>query len=107
MLCSIINICSSTLATPLQGAVLGAVGSPTLLSIVGNRMFYNLKEAAEHGVNVGTNWSSYSHSAIMFDDATECSAHVSTKRSSSSASAIEDTRSRRERYVAHFMTPRP
>ena len=31
-------------------------------------MFFNLKEAAEHGVNVGTNWSSYSHSAIQFDE---------------------------------------
>ena len=31
-------------------------------------MFFNLKEAAEHGVNVGTNWSSYSHSAIRFDE---------------------------------------
>ena len=107
MLCSIINICSSTFATPLQGAVLGAVGSPTLLSIVGNRMFYNLKEAAERGVNVGTNWSSYSHSGIRFEDPAECQMQAGTNRSSYSAGAIEDTRSRLERYVAHFMTPRP
>ena len=31
-------------------------------------MFFNLHEAAEHGVNIGTNWSSYSHSAIRFDE---------------------------------------
>ena len=31
-------------------------------------MFFNLKEAAEHGVNIGTNWSSYSHSAIRFGE---------------------------------------
>ena len=43
-------------------------GAPTLLCVLGSRMFFNLKEAAEHGVNVGTNWSSYSHSAIHFDE---------------------------------------
>ena len=31
-------------------------------------MFFNLKEAAEYGVNIGTNWSSYSHSVIQFDE---------------------------------------
>ena len=46
--------------------VLISLGDPFLLSIIGSRMFFNLKEAAEHGVNVGTNWSSYSHSAIHF-----------------------------------------
>ena len=54
----------STLATSL----LTGLGSPTLLCVAGSRMFFNLKEAAEHGVNVGTNWSSYSHSAIRFDE---------------------------------------
>ena len=44
--------------------VIGTLGSPTLLCILGSRMFFNLKEAGEHGVNVGTNWSSYSHSAL-------------------------------------------
>ena len=39
-------------------------------------MFFNLKEAAEHGVNVGTNWSSYSHSAIRFEDANSHSEFV-------------------------------
>ena len=30
-------------------------------------MFFNLKEAAEHGVNIGTNWSSYSIGSINFN----------------------------------------
>ena len=47
-----------------------ALGDPILLCVLGSRMFFNLKEAAEHGVNVGTNWSSYAHSteqSIRFD----------------------------------------
>lgn len=48
--------------------VIAALGSPTPLCILGSRMFFNLKEAAEHGVNIGTNWSSYSHSAIHFEE---------------------------------------
>ena len=48
-------------------AIIGTLGSPTFLCILGSRMFFNLKEAAEHGVNIGTNWSSYSHSAIHFE----------------------------------------
>ena len=45
--------------------ILNALGSPTLLCVLGSRMFFNLKEAAEHGVNVGTNWSSYAHSTVQ------------------------------------------
>ena len=52
---------------PVLSAALNGLGSPVLLSVLGSRMFYNLKEAAEHGVNIGTNRSSYSHSAIRFD----------------------------------------
>ena len=48
--------------------LLEGIGSPTLLCVAGSRIFINLKEAAEHGVNVGTNWSSYSYSAIQFDE---------------------------------------
>ena len=48
--------------------VIGTLGNPTLLCILGSRMFFNLKEAAEYGVNVGTNWSSYSHSAIHYEE---------------------------------------
>ena len=55
-------------STAVEDGVILTLASPTLLSILGSRMFFNLKEAAEHGVNVGTNWSSYSHSAIHFDE---------------------------------------
>ena len=44
-----------------------SLGKSAFLGILGSRIFFNLKEAAEHGVNVGTNWSSYSHSTIRFD----------------------------------------
>ena len=68
-LTSVINIVNDRFAftTPLAVA-LAVLGSPTLLCIFGSRMFFNLKEAAEHGVNVGTNWSSYSGSTIRFED---------------------------------------
>ena len=59
----------------LVTALLQGFGSPTLLCVFGSRMFYNLKEAAEHGVNVGTNWSSYSHSAIRFDEPQPATEH--------------------------------
>ena len=36
-------------------SVLGALGNPSLLTILGSRMLFNLKEAAELGVNEGTN----------------------------------------------------
>ena len=51
--------------TAVESLVAG-IGSTTFLSILGSRMFFNLKEAAERGVNVGTNWSEYEHSAIRF-----------------------------------------
>ena len=52
----------------ILGDIFQELGSPTLLCIFGSHMFFNLKEAAEYGVNVGTNWSSYSHSNIQFGD---------------------------------------
>ena len=51
-------------------STLGFLGSPTLLCILGSHMFFNVREAAERGVNIGTNWSSYSHSAIRFEEPT-------------------------------------
>ena len=47
--------------------LVNALGSPTLLCILGSRMFFKLKEAAEHGVNAGTNWGSHTHSSIQFN----------------------------------------
>lgn len=35
--------------------VLASIGNPALLAILGSRMLFNLKEAAELGVNEGTN----------------------------------------------------
>ena len=52
----------------LVSNLLSGFGSPTLLCVFGSRMFFNLNEAAEHGVNIGTNWSSYSHSTIRFGE---------------------------------------
>ena len=49
-------------------ALLEGFGSPTLLCVAGSRMFFNLKEAAEHGVNIGTNWSSHTQSTMQFDE---------------------------------------
>ena len=59
----------------LVAALLGGFGSPTFLCIAGSRMFFNVKEAAEYGVNVGTNWSSYSHSIIRFDEPRSAAEH--------------------------------
>lgn len=65
--CSIFNVVQIGFAPSFVSAVvLEALGSPTLLCILGSRMFFNLKEAAEHGVSTGTNWSSHSHSEIRF-----------------------------------------
>lgn len=58
----ILNIKFATLHVP--ATMLNALCSPALLCALGSRIFFKLKEAAENGVNVGTNWSSYSHSAI-------------------------------------------
>ena len=68
--CSVFAILDDTNGTTavFTAAIFEGLGSPTLLCILGSRMFFNLKEAGEHGVNVGTNWSSYSHSAIRFDE---------------------------------------
>ena len=69
--CSVFAIVQDTMTSEASFAVATTfelLGSPTLLCILGSHLFFNLKEAAEHGVNVGTNWASYSHSAIRFDE---------------------------------------
>ena len=43
---------------PVQ-AFLMTIGNPSLLCILGSRMFFNLKEAGEAGVNEGTNLGSH------------------------------------------------
>ena len=73
----IANLASDSLPNSfLADVLLTGLGSPTLLSVAGSRMFFNLKEAAEHGVNIGTNLSSYSHSAIRFDEPGQQSEYV-------------------------------
>ena len=69
MLCFVFNIIGNT-NTPqfLAGQALNGLGSPTLLCILGSRMFFNLKEAAEHGVNAGTNFQSHTVSSMAFGE---------------------------------------
>ena len=54
-------------STPVLDSLFSLTSSPIILCILGSHVFFNLKEAAEHNVNVGTNWDSYTHSAIHFD----------------------------------------
>lgn len=68
IMCSVFNILNGEFFATTSfevSAVFEALGSPTLLCILGSRMLFNLKEAAEHGVNTGTNWSSYSHTTTI------------------------------------------
>ena len=50
----------------VPSAVFEALGSPIFLCVLGSRITFNLREAADHGINRGTNWSSYTHSTIQF-----------------------------------------
>lgn len=62
ILCSIFAIVSDMSSISEQFAaqnVINALGNPTLLCILGSRMFFNLREAGEAGVNEGTNVGSY------------------------------------------------
>lgn len=47
-------------------STLNALGSPTLQCVLGSRLFFNLKEAGERGVNEGTNWASYTMTGMDF-----------------------------------------
>ena len=51
-------------------AFLKYIGNPSLLCILGSRMFFNLKEAGEAGINEGTNLGSHRStiSSIHFDE---------------------------------------
>ena len=67
--CSIANLLNDNFGGSLfVGFLLTEIGSPTILCIVGSHIFFNLKEAGEHGVNIGTNWSSHSYSTVQFDE---------------------------------------
>ena len=57
-----------TFSSVFAANVLDTLGNPALLTILGSRMMFNLKEAAELGMNEGTNvWvASRTMSAIDF-----------------------------------------
>ena len=75
ILCSVFQIVATAPEDSVDGTiisnVLGGIGNPSLLSMLGSRMFFNLREAAEHGVNKGTNWGSYAVTKIDFMDGVE------------------------------------
>jgi hypothetical protein len=50
----------------ISANVLSTLGSQTFLCMLGTRMFFNLKEAAEHGVNEGTNYQSHTVTSMQF-----------------------------------------
>ena len=49
------NIIEYRVSSDFVSNVLTALGNPSLLTILGSRMLFNLKEAGELGVNEGTN----------------------------------------------------
>ena len=57
MLCSVFNITNFTIGVTnaFAGNLLFSLGNPAFMSLLGNHMLFNLKEAAEQGVNEGTN----------------------------------------------------
>ena len=67
---SVVNLISFSFDSIITTNVLGALGSISFQCILGSRMFFNLREAAEQGVNVGTNWASYSVTGIRFGQST-------------------------------------
>ena len=56
-------------AIPVQ-VFLQNIGNPSLLCILGSRMFFNLKEAGEAGINEGTDLGSHPSiiDSIHFDE---------------------------------------
>ena len=55
------------LSNVILANVLEALGNPSFLCVLGSRMLFNMKEAAEYGVNEGTNYMASTVSAIEFD----------------------------------------
>ena len=56
-------------------ALFDTLGSPTLLCVLGSHIFFNLYEAAERNVNLGTNWSSYPQSILRFNERMDSDSH--------------------------------
>ena len=56
--CNVAMIISDTTTDPhvVSKVILGILGSPSLLVVLGARLLVNLKEAGERGVNEGTSY---------------------------------------------------
>lgn len=67
MSCSVLSLVGNRFAGSNQylPSILNGLGSPTLQCVLGSRLFFNLKEAGERGVNEGTNWGS--HTVVSMD----------------------------------------
>lgn len=61
------NAIENVFVSAILVTFLDSIGNPALLSILGSRMLFNMKEAAEYGVNEGTNYMASTVSAIEFD----------------------------------------
>ena len=68
--CAIFGIVNGAASLSLvSSSIFATLGNPTLLCVLGSRMFFNLMEAAEHGVNIDTDWSSHSHGVFHIKQA--------------------------------------
>ena len=66
IVCAVLNIIDSTTHSDINNSVLSSIGSPAFLSLLGSRLFFNMKRAGERGVNVYSNFATYSFSNIVF-----------------------------------------
>ncbi|OCB90508.1 hypothetical protein A7U60_g2242 [Sanghuangporus baumii] len=64
--CCVLKIVTVAVENPIASVLLVAVGSPTLLCILGGQLLINLKEAGERGANGGTNYTPKSVSSMEF-----------------------------------------
>ena len=71
-MCTVLNVLNDTRFLSLRSYTLAALfvalGSPALLCVLGNRMFFNLRQAAEHaaGLDSDQSWSTFEHDALEF-----------------------------------------
>ncbi|EJC99535.1 uncharacterized protein FOMMEDRAFT_160601 [Fomitiporia mediterranea MF3/22] len=69
IMCCIFNLLYPKLDVEnvILASILGQVGNPSFLCILGSRLLFNLKEAGKLGVNEGTNYRTKSMSNIKFE----------------------------------------
>ncbi|KAL5500904.1 hypothetical protein ACEPAH_9291 [Sanghuangporus vaninii] len=67
--CSVLNIISFKvdISNEFASTVLGALGNPSCLSLLGSRMLFRLKEAGERGQNEGTSYTMPSETVSEID----------------------------------------